>query len=256
MTSLPNPAATDDASFTFDWYGDFLDDLRGAGRSFADYDRPLADGDVILRHDVDLSPRNALRIGRMEARRDVRATYFFLVSSPLYNPLHRPVRRVIEELESLGHDVGLHFSTHQYWPDEPPESALVDRVESEWCVLDRVADDPTDAVSFHRPPEWVFRRAFDAFESTYAERFFTDIGYYGDSNQRWRAEGPAVETLPDRVQILTHPGLWGETDAGFVDRVRSVADRRLGRTRRFVDDQFVEKKYNVEEFCEFVDGPR
>lgn len=238
-------------SFTFDWYRQFLDRLRSHGYRFRGYHESLESGDLVLRHDVDWSPRRALRTARMEAERGIEATYFFLLTSPFYNVQHKPNREIVSRLEDLGHDVGLHFSTHQYWNDEPPEEDLVDRVRAEQRILAEVASDPVSAVSFHRPPEWTFRRSFRSFESTYEERFFTDVAYRGDSNQRWRDEPPLADGFPDRMQVLTHPGLWGEEDASFVERLSALEDSTLGRTRRFMEEQFVEKKYNIDEFCDF-----
>lgn len=243
--------ADDRMTFTFDWYGDFLDRLLSHGYRFRGYSDEIESGDVILRHDVDLSPRKALRTARMEAERGIESTYFFLLTSPFYNVQHKPNREIIARLEALGHDVGLHFSTHQYWNEEPSSPELVERVRSEQRVLVEVAEDPVSAVSFHRPPEWVFRRSFRSFDSTYEERFFTEIAYRGDSNQRWRDEPPLADGPPDRMQVLTHPGLWGEEDASFVERLSTLEDETLGRTRRFMDEQFVEKKYNIDEFCDF-----
>lgn len=246
----------DGVAFTYDWYESFLDELVADGRQFRTYDESLTDGDVLLRHDVDWAPRNALEMARMEADRGVTATYFFLVTSPLYNPLHRPVRLLVREIEELGHDVGLHFSTHQHFSNEPADETLVDRVREERAVLEQVCEDLVDAVSFHRPPEWVFRESYDGFTSTYERRFFEEIDYYGDSNQRWREEHPLAGGLSSKAQVLVHPGLWGEADAGFVERLGDVASDRLDRTAEFLDEQFVEKQYNIDEYCEHlrVDG--
>lgn len=241
----------DEVEFTFRWYERFLDALRDRDRRFRDYRADLAPGDVVLRHDVDWSPRNALRTARIESDRGIEATYFFLVTSPFYNLLHRPNREILERIESLGHDVGLHFSTHQYWSVEPPERELVERVRSERAVLDELVDSPVDVVSFHRPPEWVFRREFDEFVSTYEERFFTDIAYRADSNQRWRDEPPLEGPLPAKMQILTHPGLWDDDDGGFTERLKGHEARQFNRTRQFMEDQFLDKKYNIDEFCQF-----
>jgi hypothetical protein len=245
-----------DVSFTYEWYGDFLDSLLDHGRRFRGYDADLDAGDVVLRHDVDWSPRRALQTARMEADRGIDATYFFLVSTPFYNVVHKPNREILHRLEALGHDVGLHFSTHQYWTEEPDEADLLDRVAAERQILSQTDATPVDAVSFHRPPEWVFRRSFPTFPSTYAERFFTDIAYRGDSNQRWREDHPLADGVPEKMQVLTHPGLWGRDDASFAERLSTLTDRTLGRTNRFMHEQFIEKKYNVDEFCEFDEPPR
>jgi len=240
---------TGDVTFTFDWYGQFLDALVARDRRFRGYDDTLDSGDVLLRHDVDWSPRNALETARIEAQRGVRATYFFLLSSPFYNLFHRRNRRVLAEIHSLGHDVGLHFSTHQYWERRPPAYRLGERVTMEREALSAVVD-PIETISFHQPPEWTLARTFDAFPSTYEPRFFEEIDYRADSRQRWRDEHPLADGLPDRVQVLTHPGLWGETDADFEERLAAHADDELDRVRRFIENQYVTKSESVPAFVD------
>ena len=242
---------TSEVAFTFDWYADFLDALCRRGLRFRSYDDSLRDGDVVVRHDVDWSPRNALTTARIEADRGVTATYFFLLTSPLYNVFHRRNRRIVEKIASLGHRVGTHFSTHQYWDREPPEDVLTERVQDEQRALDTVVDELDPAVSFHRPPEWVLAREFDALVSAYEPRFFESVAYRADSNQRWRDDHPLAGGVPETMQVLTHPGLWGKADADYEARLAAHEDEELGRTRKFMEDQFVDKRYNAADFCEF-----
>lgn len=228
--------------FTYDWYRSFLGTLEDAGFQSRSYDEELDPGSVLLRHDVDLSPGRSLQIARLEADLGVTSTFFFLLSSPMYNPLDAPTREAIRSIEALGHDVGLHFSTHQYWPasDPPTESALADCIERERRVLATVADRPVDTVSFHIPPEWVLRRRFSGFESTYEPRFFDEIGYLADSNQRWREAHPMADDLPDRLQVLTHPGLWGPADGQFGERVVAARNDSQERVREYADDRYLD----------------
>ncbi|MFC7236111.1 hypothetical protein [Halosegnis marinus] len=236
------------AAFTLDEYGALLDALCDRDREFVGYDDPLDEGSVLLRHDVDFSPRRALDCARIEADRGVRATYFFLVSCPLYNLAFRPNRDLLVRLRALGHDVGLHFSTHQYWNDDPGDDAIEERVAAERDVLAALGADPVDAVSFHRPPEWVFERRFDGFDSTYEPRFFREVAYRSDSNMRWRAEPPFADGVPDRLQLLVHPGLWGPEDADFAERVRTEVNHELSRTARYMTETLVDKRYHAVEF--------
>lgn len=229
-------------AFTYDWYRSFLRDLSAGGYRFRAYDEELEPGAALLRHDVDLSPRRALRIAHVEADLGVTSTFFFLLSSPMYNPLDRPVREAIGTIQGLGHDVGLHFSTHQYWPasDPPGESTLVERVEGEQRILSTVAERPIDTVSFHIPPDWVLERRIEGLESTYEPRFFDEIGYVADSNQRWRDAYPMADGLPDRVQVLTHPGLWGPVDGGFRERVVAAKNDSRQRVGEYADDRYLD----------------
>lgn len=221
-----------EVAFTFEWYGDLIETLATEGYAFANFDDDLSDGSVLLRHDVDWSPRKAVRLAEIEADHGATATYFFLVSSPFYNPMNRAVRGYIDRITDLGHNVGLHFSTHQYFestPDgtdgtEPPESKIVTAINRERSVLETVASESVDVVSFHNPPTWTFRRSFDEFVSSYETRFFEEIVYVADSNQRWREKPPFDGSIPSKVQILTHPVLWGERDAFATDRLREARD--------------------------------
>lgn len=234
--------------FTYDWYERFLTELLEAGYSPADYDGSLAAGEMIVRHDIDFSPRKALRMGEIEADLGIEATYFVLLSCPLYNVFYKPIRTALQGLQSMGHTIGIHFSTHQYWNGEAAPDEVTKRVLAEREALSSAVGDVSEAVSFHRPDEWVFRRSFEGFISTYEERFFTDIAYFGDSNQRWREENPLSGELPEKLQILTHPGLWGEQDADFESRLAEEVDLELDRARRFMHEQLVDKRYNVDEF--------
>lgn len=231
--------------FTFEWYGDLIKRIRREGYAFRGFDRD--DGGapmVILRHDVDWSPRKAVRMAEIEARNGAMATYFFLVSSPFYNVMNEAVRERIRRIRGLGHEIGLHFSTHQHFdtdpsnPDdgsEPSMDTLSKYVTGEMEVLATAGQGPIEVVSFHNPPRWLFRRSFKGFTSTYEERFFEDIAYRADSNQRWRDDPPFAGGFPERCQLLTHPVLWGDRDGWATDRLREERDYMFDRIGRHLN---------------------
>lgn len=234
--STQHDSPTGTVEFTYDWYRDFLRRLSAEGYDFRSFDDPLGDGDVVLRHDIDLSLDAAVTMARIEANAGVESTYCVLLTSPLYNPLEGEHRDALEEIASLGHEVIPHVSTHAYWRNgEVPDADAVERrVAEEQSVLETVVP-IGEAVSFHRPPPWVLDRAFEGFQNAYEPALFSDIGYVADSNQRWREDPSFVDDLPETLQLLTHPGLWGERDAGFSGRVeRAISDAcsRAGRNTR------------------------
>ncbi len=58
---------------------------------------------MLLRHDVDLLPRNALAMANLEHGTGVVATYYFRAVTESWD------EGIIWEIASLGHEVGYHY---------------------------------------------------------------------------------------------------------------------------------------------------
>jgi hypothetical protein len=233
--------------FTYDWYRSFLERLDDTGFDFRTFSEGARPGTVLLRHDVDLSIEKALTTARIEAVKGIEATYCVLLSSPLYNPLEGKRREQLRAIEALGHEVALHFSTHEYWPDlhdGANKADLESRVNDEREILGTVLSGTPETVSFHIPPSWVLDRSFDGFRNTYDSAYFSEMNYVADSCQRWRKDPPELPDPTSSAQILTHPGLWGEADGDFEERIDqsvSSAGRHAGRKAQL---EFVEDRYD------------
>lgn len=234
----------DDVKFTYEWYRTFIETVASE-RRVTDFENDIQSNEIAVRHDVDYSLRDALRMARLEADCGISTTYCFLVTGPFYNPLSRNAREVITEIAELGHEIGLHFSTHQYWEDEPTEADLSDKVRTEQEILESVTHDDVRLISFHNPPEWVLDRTFAGFSHTYESRFFSTVPYVADSNQRWRSQQPFTNGIPERAQILVHPFLYGTADASVTDRLRRERDAIITELESY-----------MEQMNSLWDGPR
>lgn len=227
-------AALGRVDFSFDDYERFLAHFLDRGYEFAGFGDPEP-GQVLLRHDVDLSATRAAEMARIEADHGLTSTYFFLVSSPAYSLLSVEGRAALDEIEALGHDVGLHFDVHHHWDGEPDETTLTETVREELEGLSRLTSGTVDAVSFHVPPDWVLEREFDGFRNAYAPRYFGEVDYVSDSNQKWRDEPVFGGPVPETVQVLVHPGLW-TPDGDPLDEVLGTFRDRLEReVREYVE---------------------
>jgi hypothetical protein len=210
--------------YDYDWYRSFLDRCREAGFKFRLFDEGVAEGAVFLRHDVDFSPRRALEKARIEADAGVRATYFFLVTSPFYNSLEEGVTGIIREVSELDHAIGLHFASEVHFDREPETDRLRRQIETDRSVLASRTEELAETIAFHNPPDWVIDREFDGLSHTYEPRFLSRITYSSDSLGRWRDDPPFPDGIGGlkTIQILTHPTFWGEVDASPKERIEEA----------------------------------
>ena len=58
---------------------------------------------IIMRHDVDKKPYNALRIAKIENELGIESTFYFRTTKEVFIP------EIISEISNLGHEVGYHY---------------------------------------------------------------------------------------------------------------------------------------------------
>ena len=71
--------------FSLRHYGELVEAAQAGGYRFAFFDREPRDGDLLLRHDVDLSLEAALAMAELEAELEAPATYLLMTRSEFYN---------------------------------------------------------------------------------------------------------------------------------------------------------------------------
>ena len=171
-------------------YRELLEAARAGGYRFAAFEGPgPSAGDLLLRHDVDLSLAAAIELAELEAELGARATYFLMTESVFYNLASPEGVDTVARLRELGHAVGLHAVY--------PSAAFDERF------------DPV--LSWHNPDPKVMREPVAIGANAYAEPWFDRARYRSDSNQHWRSGCPHDELRAgsfEWLQLLTHPEIW------------------------------------------------
>jgi hypothetical protein len=206
--------------FDLDHYRELLEAAKAGGYRFAFFDADPERGDLLLRHDIDLSLEAALELAELEAGLGVAATYFLMTQSVFYNLGSPTGERTLNRLRELGHRVGL----HAVWP----------RVD---------LDDRFDpVVAWHNPePDYMgtpIEDATNAMEPRFA------ANYRSDSNHSWRAGCPHEELAAGDVpwlQLLTHPEIWVYPGETMRETMLAMLDAE--RERRLV--QLVEDRIDL-----------
>ncbi len=195
-------------AFDLAHYRELLEAARAGGYRFAFFDRPPEPGDLLLRHDVDLSLEAALRMAELEADAGAAATYFLMTRSEFYNLDSPSGTGALERLRALGHRVGL----HAVWPH-------VDHDER----FDSV-------VAWHNPDPQYMREPVSGLVNV-MEPPWADV-YRSDSNQHWRQGCPHGELRAgafERLQLLTHPEIWVYPGASMRETMLALLDAERER---------------------------
>ncbi len=195
----------DASAFGAALFSEILAEAKAAGYAFARFDRPMPAHKVFyLRHDVDISPRNVLVMGRLAAEQGVASNIFFQLNAETYNIFSDEVIDIMRTLRAAGHCVGLHIDELRFGADEGVIRRTIGWFSS--CVV------PVDhVVSFHRPSGAVLGRSYTGFVNAYDPRFFSPDSYLSDSRRSLAFLPMLSEWLTSarpRIQLLLHPEWW------------------------------------------------
>ena len=138
---------------------------------------------VILRHDVDRMPRNALRMAKLENDLEIISTYYFRYTNKTYK------KEIIKAVFDMGHEIGYHYETLCKAKGSHEEAIRIFRTELE--EFRKICDVKT--VSMHGRP--LSRHINDEIWSQSTFEDFDLLGdgslsvvgvpYYTDSGRNW-----------------------------------------------------------------------
>jgi hypothetical protein len=206
-------------AFDLAHYGELLAAAKSGGYRFAFFDHEPAPGDLLLRHDVDLSLDAALTLAVLEAEAGAQATYFLMTQSVFYNLGSPEGEHALVRLRELGHRVGLH--------------AVYPRLE---------LDDRFDpVVAWHNPDPEFMREPLDGAVNVMQPEYFDPDHYRSDSNQHWRSGCPHEELTGgsfEWLQLLTHPEIWAYPGETMRETMLAMLEAERGRDlERLADDR-------------------
>lgn len=214
--------------FTYTAYRALLDLLRQGGYAFTNYhDYQTHPRCVILRHDIDNSLSQALRLAEIEAEEGVKSTWFVLLRTDFYNPASAASQKTLRRIRELGHEIGLHFDEMAYdgkggigfYASFSTEELIV----CEAGILADICGCPITTVSMHRPSKATLEEDLKIPDmvNSYGQTFFHDFKYLSDSRRRWRE--PVEDIIRGgeygRLHILTHAFWYHEREQDITESV-------------------------------------
>ena len=187
---------------------------------------------------MDFSLNRGLALAKIESEIGIKATYFLNPHCEFYNLAEASQHVIIEEILSLGHDIGLHFDAGFF--GEVSEVQINDLIAREADYLTWLFNVKPVAFSFHNPDASTLTfeaNAYGGLLNCYSKRFKTEVPYCSDSNGYWRFKrlhDVLSEAKDPCLQVLTHPGWWQDKPMPPRQRIfRSALGRAAGIMRTY-----------------------
>ena len=138
---------------------------------------------VILRHDVDRKPMNALRMAELENRRGIKSTYYFRFTKEVFNP------EIIRSVHGLGHEIGYHYETLSKTKGDYEEALKV--FESQLNEFREICEVKTIAMHGSPLSKYDNRDLWNRYDFKHldiigdASISITGINYFSDTGRTW-----------------------------------------------------------------------
>lgn len=186
---------------------------------------------TIVRHDIDLCLAKALEVASFEHQNGIRSTFFIMTKNPLYSLEESKSRRILREIEDLGHKIGLHFDPHIYEEKcTQNETTLEKTILAESNYLAQFTSRPPSCFSFHRPSKAFINGSTNiaGMLNAYSPNFMEF--YISDSSRNWRCGCP-VEAINSNSysvgQVLTHPLWWNKQNLSAKKSINLLCERLM-----------------------------
>lgn len=187
---------------------------------------------IIMRHDVDRIPWNAVKMATIEQNMGIKSSYYFRVAKEAYNP------DVIKKIVEMGHEAGYHYE------DMDLLSGDIDAAYQSFKKnLDHFRSYyPVQTICMHGSPlsKHDNREVWEKYDyrdngiigEPYFDLDYKEVFYITDTGRSWKNEKSTVrdkvdsgfdieiqstqqlinliknQHLPDKIMINTHPNRW------------------------------------------------
>lgn len=204
---------------------------------------------LLLRHDIDSSPLNALKMAKLEHALGLSANYYVMMHSPFYNIASSPYFDAMREIARMGHEIGLHYD-YKFYEEKKmnPQKGLLRDIKA----LEGILDIKVRSVSQHKVATHSRISVGQSYVDAYDKRLAERAVYISDSGFKWRKESLAglIGKCP-KIYALIHPTTWaynglsmaktykkcskiaedivGEEFSGFIKATKEYLRRRMSQ---------------------------
>lgn len=221
-------------NLTYDHFKECINLGKELGFSFFSFqeflDKKPKDKFIIMRHDIDLSLKLAVKLAELENSLGLKSTYFVRITG-VFNPFYRENLESIRKISAFGHEIGIHYDSF-YMDESDFKTFFLGQKKS----LEIVTKEKIHGASIHKikevnNPDEITKLNFvesklselDLEYDAYSDIFIKDIKFISDSAFKWR-EGCMCKHIKKKTKlcILTHPISWSSDTTSIVSKIEQL----------------------------------
>lgn len=240
--------------FTFDKYKllcDALVDNYAALPVISYLTKPLPEKFVIMRHDVDRKPENALVMAKIESEMGIESTYYFRMKKDVFDP------EIIKKIAEMGHEIGYHYEVLDKANGD--YGRAIKLFEDELMSFREIYDVKTVCMHGNPLSKWVNRdlwnqydfRDFGIIGEPYLSIDYDSVQYFTDTGRKWNSQFNVKDSITSnhnlkvrgtddiiklaengdssQLCILTHPNRWNSNFASWLTELIWQNTKNIGK---------------------------
>jgi len=220
--------------FTYEHYKECIKSAKKLGFSFYtmhDFlDKKPKSKFILMRHDIDLSLKSALKIAEIENSLKIKSTYFIRTNG-IFNVFSGKNSAIVRKISELGHEIGIHYDSDITVKKDFVKEMMEIKRDIEKIIKKRIF-----GTSLHKVKKSGIKNEINKLNfaeeylndleleyDAYSDIFIRKMKYISDSARKWR-EGCMCGHIKkeNKLCILTHPIWWSSATTSLVTLIEGV----------------------------------
>ena len=243
--------------FTLTTYKKLLQELLANGYSFQtlqDFIQQPIEKAIILRHDVDRLPENALKMAHLENDEGVKASYYFRTVPSVFKI------KIISDIASLDHEIGYHYEDLSMCKGNMDRAIM--NFKSNLARMRKLV--PVSTICMHGSPlssidnldlwKKYNYKDLSIIAEPYIDIDYTQVFYVTDTGRKWNIKSSSVRDkvdsgfhiliestqhfielaekneLPAKIMLNVHPHRWFDYGVGWVKELVGQNVKNIAKT--------------------------
>jgi hypothetical protein len=179
---------------------------------------------IMLRHDIDFDTSYALEMAKIEYKKKIKSTYFFLMRDNYYDLYSNETFNNIKKIHNYGHEIGIHINPNSFDQFKIKTKNIISDIKNfiSFYNINILS------VSYHQPSIYnikdiKFKIKFDSYDGRVMKKY----KYFSDSTMNFKnKEFDDYVKTNENIQLLIHPVWWMTSKKNIKQKLQLIFKKK------------------------------